>query len=275
MKRISAIVLVILLCISIAGCDAHSGSGNTSLLLSPKLEYTPQTVHTAPTEAETTEPLEILVPYAEPTEPSEPSASEYESSVTPTAPNTEPTIDTENSQTDPAEDGNTSQATEPPIAAAPTEPVPPMESTPETEPVITAPVQTGTPPIEDPQPTEPDSPTEPTSAPETEPPQPADSYTYPFNIEQIRRDCIALGRSYGFTLDESLTPGNSSWSGAETASASTQGSRLKRFLNEMVMYYNPTYREDTGLPAVNITAFNIYCESTGSGNYRIYFLFLL
>ena len=122
-------------------------------------------------------------------------------------------------------------------------------------------------------PSEPES-----SSPTTENPSPevpSDPYAYPFNIEQIRSDCIALGKSYGFTLNESLTPNNASWAGAETASSGTQGSRLKRMLSEMIEYYSPAYRESAGLPAANISAFNIYCESTGNGSYRIYFLFLL
>ena len=102
-----------------------------------------------------------------------------------------------------------------------------------------------------------------------------DSYAYPFNIEQIRNDCIALGKSFGFVLNESLTPGNASWAGAETAFTNTQGSLLKRMLGEMIEYYSPAYRESIGLPEIHISAFNIYCEQTGNGSYRIYFLFLL
>ena len=115
------------------------------------------------------------------------------------------------------------------------------------------------------------APTTETSTSET----PTDPYAYPFNIEQIRNDCIALGKSYGFALNESLTPVNASWAGAETASTNTQGSLLKRMLGEMIEYYSPAYRESIGLPEINISAFNIYCEQTGNGSYRIYFLFLL
>ena len=129
------------------------------------------------------------------------------------------------------------------------------------------------------EPTSTSAPPEPeTTAPTTETSMsetPTDPYAYPFNIEQIRNDCIALGKSYGFVLNESLTPGNASWAGAETASTNTQGSLLKRMLGEMIEYYSPAYRESIGLPEIHISAFNIYCEQTGNGSYRIYFLFLL
>ena len=129
------------------------------------------------------------------------------------------------------------------------------------------------------EPTSTSAPPEPeTTAPTTETSMsetPTDPYAYPFNIEQIRNDCIALGKSYGFALNESLTLVNASWAGAETASTNTQGSLLKRMLGEMIEYYSPAYRESIGLPEINISAFNIYCEQTGNGSYRIYFLFLL
>ena len=199
---------------------------------------------------------------------------------TPNTPDIRPsggTTGTGSNKTETSEDADTSENTKPPQTTTPptdtsTESKPKEETKPTetTKPSETEKPQDTTPPAEESKPEETKPPVE-----ETKPQEPTDPYAYPFNIEQIRRDCIALGRSYGFTLDESLTPNNSSWAGAETASSNTQGSRLKRLLTEMVEYYSPAYREDMGLPAANITAFNIYCESTGNGTYRIYFLFLL
>lgn len=295
MKRISAILLCILLCIAMTACSYNSDLTNSPLLLVSKTQ--PEITgtlapDTSETDGDATETTNATTGFTEPdmtvgspteapttfdTKPSDTagkvqSGSEKNNSSETESP-TQPTI--------PPNSGTTTEST-PSEESKPTEPTqppstdPPKETTPPTKP--TEPEETE-PPTE---PEEADTPTEPTAPDETDPPvettepkDPVDPYAYPFNIDQIRKDCIALGINYGFTLDESLTPSNSSWAGAETASSQTQGTRLKRLLTEMVEYYSPEYREAMGLPAVNITAFNICCESTGNGTYRFYFLFLL
>lgn len=281
MKRILASILCILLCISNTGCGNYLSSSNASLSFAVQGETEPQT-DSNPINTEKPTYSEVTIFATETNKSTEPDISEPEQESAPTSPYTDTAdeVPTEPDicQTEPSEDDTTITEPPPTQTTIPSETDPPNEEPPEAE---TKPTNETTPPVIETQPeetippTESNKPTETEPPAETEPEAPTDPYTYPFNIEQIRRDCIAIGRSYGLILDESLTPGNSCWSGAETASYNTQGIRLKRLLNEMVMYYSPTYREDMGLPAVNITAFNIYYESTGSGTYRIYFLFLL
>ncbi len=284
MKRITAILLCILLCVSIVGCSSHSGSVDSSLSLVSELKEDMQTETTDGSVPDTSETdvSEVSKTTDGSADTAVPDKTVETQAETPSTPDIKPSGETSEivtSQTETSEKPDTSTEANPPKTNAPTESISkeepePTETTKPTEIAkpseseTTKPEET-TPPAETGKPEE----TEPPA--ETEPQAPTDPYAYPFNIEQIRQDCIALGRSYGFTLDESLTPGNSGWAGAETASSNTQGTRLKKFLTEMVAYYSPAYREDLGLPAVNITAFNIYCESTGNGTYRIYFLFLL
>lgn len=290
MKRIIAILLCVLLCASLAGCRTDSDYSDSSLSLvsdkqpSPTASSVPDT--TGAEEDRSSNPTE------DPTVTTAPDTSVASKAEDPTTPSSRPSNDESNpgnkqehstSGTEPFEETSPTQPTTPPntgnsstsdtgnnsgstdittphATEAPTDPTSPTENT-------TPPETNASNDEEESKETEPPT--------ETEPQPPADPYAYPFDMEQIRRDCIALGKGYGFTLNESLTPSNSSWAGAETASSNTQGNRLKRLLTEMVEYYSPAYREEMGLPAVNITAFNIYCESTGNGNYRIYFLFLL
>ena len=150
---------------------------------------------------------------------------------------------------------STSSAAEP---EQPTAPQPSSEPAP--------PKQPETPPASEPEETE-----EP-SQPE-QPQQPKSDYEYPFNIDQIRMDCIAIAQGYGLTLDTSLNKGNSSWANPVTASQNTQNDLLKRQLQESIMYYaDDEYRESMGLSPLNLTIFNIYCEPAGNGAYTIYFL---
>lgn len=123
--------------------------------------------------------------------------------------------------------------------------------------------------------------TPPTSEPEEtpepsqpeQPQQPKSDYEYPFNIDQIRLDCIEIAKGYGLTLDTSLHKGNSSWANPVTASQNTQNDLLKRQLQESIMYYaDDEYRESMELSPLNLTVFNIYCEPAGNGAYTIYFL---
>ena len=297
MKRITAILLCVLLCISFAACGSNSEDIGSSLSLVSTYENdqaettgnsetdelnngsTTATDSSVPDNAETDD-SKVSETTGNPTETTEPDTSVRTQTGTPNTPDIRPsggTTGTGSNKTDTSKDADTSEDTKPPQTTTPpadtsTESNPTEETTPTetTKPSETEKPKDTTPPTEETKP-----PVEETKPEETKPQETTDPYSYPFNIEQIRKDCIALGKSYGFTLDESLTPNNSSWAGAETASSNTQGTRLKRLLTEMVEYYSPAYREDMGLPAVNITAFNIYCESTGNGTYRIYFLFLL
>lgn len=304
MKRITAILLCVLLFISLAACSRNSEDIGSSLSLVSTYENdqaettgnseTDETTNGNTTATESSahdisgsDDSTVNNTTGAPTDASEPDTTEGSQTGTPNTPDIRPSggsTGTGSNKTDTSKDADTSkdtdtnpsQTTTPPADTSteskPTEETKPTETT---KPSETEKPKDPTPSAEDTKPEETKPPVEETKPEETKPQEPTDPYAYPFNIEQIRRDCIALGRSYGFTLDESLTPNNSSWAGAETASSNTQGTRLKRLLTEMVEYYSPAYREDMGLTAVNITAFNIYCESTGNGTYRIYFLFLL
>lgn len=247
MKRIILLFICILLCASLAGCKLNSGSVDSSLSLvsdQSKTAIEQTSASSAPDTSDAAESSTEAKPTAGTAVPDTAAESKNEPALT-TPETTSP------AQGDPQGGGETKEPD------APKETVPPAPK---------EPTSTSAPP-------EPET-TAPTT--ETSPPEaPTDPYAYPFNIEQIRNDCIALGKSYGFVLNESLTPGNASWAGAETASTNTQGSLLKRMLGEMIEYYTPAYRESIGLPEINISAFNIYCEQTGNGSYRIYFLFLL
>lgn len=247
MKRIILLFICILLCASLAGCKLNSGSVDSSLSLvsdQSKTAIEQTSASSAPDTSDAAESSTEAKPTAGTAVPDTAAESKNEPALT--TPET----------TSPAQ-GNPQGGGETKEPDAPKETVPPAPK---------EPTSTSAPP--EPETT---APTTETSMSET----PTDPYAYPFIIEQIRNDCIALGKSYGFVLNESLTPGNASWAGAETASTNTQGSLLKRVLGEMIEYYSPAYRESIGLPEINISAFNIYCEQTGNGSYRIYFLFLL
>lgn len=247
MKRIILLFICILLCASLAGCKLNSCSVDSSLSLvsdQSKTAIEQTSASSAPDTSDAAESSTEAKPTAGTAVPDTAAESKNEPALT--TPET----------TSPAQ-GNPQGGGETKEPDAPKETVPPAPK---------EPTSTSAPP--EPETT---APTTETSMSET----PTDPYAYPFNIEQIRNDCIALGKSYGFVLNESLTPGNASWAGAETASTNTQGSLLKRVLGEMIEYYSPAYRESIGLPEINISAFNIYCEQTGNGSYRIYFLFLL
>ena len=247
MKRIILLFICILLCASLAGCKLNSGSVDSSLSLvsdQSKTTIEQTSASSAPDTSDAAESSTEAKPTAGTAVPDTAAESKNEPALT-TPETTSP------AQGDPQGGGETKEPD------APKETVPPAPK---------EPTSTSAPP--EPETT---APTTETSMSET----PTDPYAYPFNIEQIRNDCIALGKSFGFVLNESLTPGNASWAGAETASTNTQGSLLKRMLGEMIEYYSPAYRESIGLPEIHISAFNIYCEQTGNGSYRIYFLFLL
>lgn len=129
-------------------------------------------------------------------------------------------------------------------------------------------------PSENPKETEPSKPSEPPAPSETEKPvesQPKTAYDYPFDIDTIRADCIAIGQSMGLTLDTSLTPENANWWNPVTASETSQGSSLKNYLEQYIRFHTIDNLSPYGLD--EIIYFNIYCESRGNGVYSIYFLF--
>lgn len=180
--------------------------------------------------------------------PSKMESTSPDKTDTPKTPETNKTPDT----------GNDSGSSDTP-SQKPSETEPPKETTPKTEP-----------PAETTPPKEPDPPV--TSEP-TQPSTPKTAYDYEFDINQIRKDMIALAKGYGLTLDESLTPSNASWANPVFATKSTQGDLLKRQLIESVQYYaDKEYRASMGLSDLGLTHFNIYCESLGGGEYRIFFL---
>lgn len=247
MKRIILLFICILLCASLAGCKLNSGSVDSSLSLVSDQNKTTIEQTSASSAPDTSEAAESSTEAKTPAGTAIPdTAADSKNEPAQTTPGT-----TSPAQGDPQGGGETKEPD------APKETVPPTPKETTSSPVPPKPETT--------------APTTETSTSET----PTDPYAYPFNIEQIRNDCIVLGKSYGFALNESLTPVNASWAGAETASTNTQGSLLKRMLGEMIEYYTPAYRESIGLPEISISAFNIYCEQTGNGSYRIYFLFLL
>ncbi len=262
MKRITVILLCILLCISIVGCTANNSSTTSSTTAAPTANASEAAdkewqSNTAKTNIESSETAGVSNESIAGT--AETSSTDKEvSSVT-----DRPSSSHESEKADTSKKPDTSTKEKKPETSAPTESEKKSNETKaqETKPQETTPSKDETQPPEESKPTEPE--------------QPEDPYAYPFNISQIRQDCIAQGKSYGFKLDESLTPNNSSWSGAETANENAQGARLKRFLSELVEYYSPAYRKSMGLSEANITAFNIYVEDLGNGTYRIYFLFLL
>ena len=114
-------------------------------------------------------------------------------------------------------------------------------------------------------PTEPPEPTEPPTKP-----QPKSAYDYPFDISIIRFDCIAIGKSMGYTLNTSLTPQNATWWNPVTASKTNQGDTLQTFLEQYIRFHTVSNLGAYGLD--EITEFNICCEANGDG-YTIYFVF--
>lgn len=125
-----------------------------------------------------------------------------------------------------------------------------------------------------PAPTEPPDPTESTELPApTEPPtepQSKSAYDYPFDINVICSDCIAIGESMGYTLNTSLTPQNATWWNPVVASESNQDDTLRASLKQYIQFHTVSNLGAYGLD--EITEFNICCEANGDG-YIIYFVF--
>ncbi len=270
MKRIFAIALAITMLILTVGCSVNSppvssGADTTSAMTEsstagsnvsdtePGTESTTDTTGTTSTPGTTgftsgtTAPPETSTPEStkKPPETSEPSDTEKPPETSKPSETSKPTTDT-TEEAKPPETSKT-EVTTPPETSRPEETQPPETTKPEE----TTPPETSKPE-------------------ETQPPKSA--YEYPFDIEQIRRDCIAIAEGYGMKLDESLNKNNSSWANPDPATPNTQGARLKRLLSETIEYYTDDYREAMGLTPLHISSFNIYCEPTGDGGYLIYFL---
>lgn len=75
----------------------------------------------------------------------------------------------------------------------------------------------------------------------------------------------------GLRLDSSLTPDNAAWWNPVTAFQSYQGEALKQSLVSYITFHTAANLGPYGMD--EITAFNIYCEARGNGEYSIYFLF--
>ena len=248
-KRIYLLMLTALIGLSCCACG-QDDTLQAELSSLPGVSLQLENIESQPTEQDdstSAESSQAAAPTSHaperpaPAEPKTPSASS-----TGTETKSNPPASTPNSTTSAAE------------PEQPTVPQPSSEPAPSKQPE--------TPPASEPEETE-----EP-SQPE-QPQQPKSDYEYPFNIDQIRMDCIAIAQGYGLTLDTSLNKGNSSWANPVTPTQNTQNDLLKRQLQESIMYYaDDEYRESMGLSPLNLTIFNIYCEPAGNGAYTIYFL---
>jgi len=117
--------------------------------------------------------------------------------------------------------------------------------------------------------------TEQATVPETQPvetaPPPAERsiYDYPFDLEAIRAEMIAIGTGQGLVHDPSMTPDNSNWAVPVTASESFQGDALKRSLTDYVSSTPEIIIQCGGEP---ITSFCIYIQDNGDGSYTFFYL---
>lgn len=285
MKRTLSLLLAVLVLLTASACASSTipeeNQADVSVLAETSNEETkgvavsestePKAETSAPTEesdavTETSDEASAPSPASSDKASSDNASSESASAVTtgktdsPSPNNTDKKTDsTEKPDTSKTPDtGNNSGSSDTP-SQKPTETEPPKETTPKTEP-----------PAETTQPKEPDPPV---ASEPTQPTTPKTAYDYEFDINQIRKDMIALAKGYGLTLDESLTPINASWANPVFATKSTQGDLLKRQLTESIQYYaDKEYRASLGLSDLGLTYFNIYCEPLGGGEYRIFFL---
>lgn len=97
------------------------------------------------------------------------------------------------------------------------------------------------------------------------------AYDYKFDIDVIKADCIAIGKSMGYKLDTSLSTQNATWWNPVIASENNQGDALKSNLNQYIQFHTLDNLSAYGMD--EITSFNICCESRGGGSYAIYFVF--
>lgn len=101
---------------------------------------------------------------------------------------------------------------------------------------------------------------------------PKGPYDYAFDIGTIQADGVSIGRSMGYAWDASLTPNNASWWNPVTASQNNQGVALRQSLENYIRFHTAEHLASYGMEP--ITAFHIYCEPRGNGEYSIYFLFV-
>lgn len=243
MKAKTAVFLVILLLITLSGCN-----------------NTPQT-------GKTPEPYSFSESNEKPSEPDTLPAEEETSEVEPTPETTQSTKPAETQSTAEVRDTESSEPKAPEQTTQPTSA--PQETQPqETE---NETVQTITPETE----TTPPAPPAQTETPESEPPQeaqpePKSIYDFEFDIAAIRAELISVGEGMGLTHTDGLTPDTASWATPITASADFQGENLKRRLTDYVQSMPGLITAYGGEP---IQYFTIYAEPLGGGSYRIYFLY--
>ncbi len=205
-------------------------------------------------DVETSAPPSSTVSAGEETETPEPSEEPAENSDTPSEPVSEPPASEEPvPQTEKLPDNNKPDNT-PPATNPPQRTNPPADNTPTPEPST-------------PTPSKPTTPEKPVEEPE---PIPKTAYDYPFDIETIKADCIAIGKEMGLNLDTSLTPDNAANWNPITASKTSQGAALKRNLENYIRYHTVENLAPYGIDS--ITDFNIHFEPRGDGVYSIYFL---
>lgn len=161
------------------------------------------------------------------------------------------------------------EATEPPKQESKPKDTTPAATAPEKPQSDPAPAQTT--PAETEAPKETPKPAETQPEPTPEETKPKSAYDYPFDIDTIKADCIAIGQGMGLTLDTSLTTGNATSWNPVTASENTQGTTLKQNLESYIKFHTVENLGSYGIDS--ITSFNIYCEARGNGAYSIYFLF--
>ncbi len=224
MKRIPAILFCILFCVSFAGCSTSSGSVDSSLSLVSEFEEDRQAEAAGSSAPDTSETDNGRASEStgEATETTVPDNTVESQAGTPHTPDIDRQVEPQ-------------EATK---RTLPKMPIHPRKQSQRNQPLPRRPVllpkahprgrqsleQTSRPglkgPTETSRPTDtttssetaaPEKTTLPSGTPEPEkhrhlprllPEVQTDPYAYPFDIEQIRHDCIALGKSYGFKLDE-------------------------------------------------------------------------
>lgn len=250
MKSKITVILVMLLFITLSGCN-----------------NTPQT-------GKTPEPYSFSESNEKPSEPDTLPAEEETNEVEPTP---ESTQSTEPAETQSAAEvrGTESSGTKTPEQTAKPTSAPQDEPPQETE---SEPIQTVTPETEPtplPAPPAQTEAAESTEATEITPPpeimpEPKSIYDFEFDIAAIRAELISVGEGMGLTHTDGLTPDTASWATPITASADFQGENLKRRLTDYVQSMPGLITAYGGEP---IQYFTIYAEPLGGGSYRIYFLY--
>jgi len=188
-------------------------------------------------------------------------ALETRTAETPEEPSTEnPTEAQPQAPTDPAEPPAPLTQEDPETQALAPETQPPAQTEPETQ---ALPSETQPPVQTEPEPQVP--------TPETQPPAVEKSiYDYPFDLEAIRTELVAIGTAQGLTNETSKTPDSASWSAPITGSESFQGNALKRALVDYVSSMPEIIVLYGGEP---ITEFCVYIADNGDGSYTFFYLY--